>query len=385
MTSPTRYERTLANCARSLSDFIALQREEQPDDCWPTFRSWVRANRQAATKYAGAFVGKYMADKADNKTLDQSLGIHIASWKTFGVEVAQEVKDDINALTRDKLRPEKLTRLNALGARKSDQFDLLEQNWAKLIEYLGYTSGKQFAIDYRAAQPSQPTSIASEMAHLSRKPVAELEQALLRTRAFISLLRCTGMRSITAITLRLDQFAQTEGGALLLKRMERKCGSTRNVEKPIFVCVVPHADPKLCPIVHIAAAVGHHTDPTYELFADGFTHKPGQDYVSFATMVQRRYIAILQCATVAIGVPGCLLRRNSTRSETSTRMYVMEAKGATEAEREAHIAEHRSEPPLCKPQAHSAQRALSARTFLPDARDAMIASSYVAVLCPGPW
>ncbi len=53
------------------------------------------SNRQAATKYAGLFVGKYMVEKADNKTLDQSLGLHIASWKTFGVEVAQEVKDEI--------------------------------------------------------------------------------------------------------------------------------------------------------------------------------------------------------------------------------------------------------------------------------------------------
>ena len=110
MASPTRYERTLQNCARSLSDFIALHLDEQPDDFWPTFRSWVRANRHAATKYAGALIGKYMAEKADNKTLDHTLGIHIASWKTFGVEVAQEVKDEINALTRDKLRPAKLTR-----------------------------------------------------------------------------------------------------------------------------------------------------------------------------------------------------------------------------------------------------------------------------------
>jgi hypothetical protein len=97
-------------------------------------------------------------------------------------------------------------------------FTRLEQNWAKLIEYLGCTSGKQFAIDCRAAQPSQPTSIASEMAHLSRKPVAEMEQALLRTRAFISLLRCTGQRSITAVTLRVDQFTEvgSESGVLLL-------------------------------------------------------------------------------------------------------------------------------------------------------------------------
>ena len=92
-----------------------------------------------------------------------SLGLHIASWKTFGVEVAQEVKDEINALTRDKLRPQKLTRLNALGALKSDQFELLEHNWEKLIEYLGCTSGEQFAEDTRAAQPSQPTSISTEL------------------------------------------------------------------------------------------------------------------------------------------------------------------------------------------------------------------------------
>jgi hypothetical protein len=51
------------------------------------------------------------------------------------------------------------------------------------VEYLGSKSGEQFAEDCRAAQASQPTSIACELAYLSRKPVAELEQALLRTRA----------------------------------------------------------------------------------------------------------------------------------------------------------------------------------------------------------
>ena len=78
-------------------------------------------------------------------------------------------------------------------ARKSDQFDLLEAHWSALVEYLGSTSGEQFAIDCRAAQPSQPTSIACELAYLSRKPVAELELALLRTRAFVS--RCCAARA----------------------------------------------------------------------------------------------------------------------------------------------------------------------------------------------
>jgi hypothetical protein len=70
--------------------------------------------------------------------------------------------------------------------------------------------------------------------------------------------------------------------------MERKCGSALNVEKPVYVCVVPLADPKLCPIVHIAAALSvslsrnreegseMELDPAYELFAESFTHKPGR-------------------------------------------------------------------------------------------------------------
>ncbi len=56
--------------------------------------------------------------------------------------------------------------------------------------------------------------------------------------------------------------------------------------------------------MHFAAALGNREiNPAYEMFAEGFTHKLGQDDVSIAAMVQRRFIAILQCAAVAIGVP----------------------------------------------------------------------------------
>ncbi len=103
----------------------------------------------------------------------------------------------------------------------------------------------------------------------------------------------------------------------------------------MYVCVVPHADPKLCPIVHIAAALGE-VDPAYEQFAEGFTHKPGQDYVSFATIVQRRYIAILECAAVAIGVPALFAEKklHAFRVQCTN---ALGSTGASEAEREAHI------------------------------------------------
>jgi hypothetical protein len=104
----------------------------------------------------------------------------------------------------------------------------------------------------------------------------------------------------------------------------------------------------LCPIVHIAAALNvslsrNHEegsemelDPAYELFAESFTHKPGQDYVSFATMVQRRYITILQSAAVAIGVPALFAEKklHAFRVQCTN---VLGSTGASEAEREAHI------------------------------------------------
>jgi hypothetical protein len=253
--SPTRYERTLRNCARDLSEFAGCTK---PGAFWDEarFREWAHEHQSEATKHAGRFLARLLRDKTANQSVGYTARLHVAAWKAYGVTVEQSVLDELSRLTRERWRPATLSRLSALGERKSIQFDLLEAHWSALVEYLGSTSSEQFAEDCRAAQPSQATSIACEMAYLSRKPAAELKQALLRTRAFVSMLRCTGMRSITAVTLRLDQLTEagSESGALLLKRMERKCGSARNVEKPVYVCVVPHADAKLSDRAHCCGA-----------------------------------------------------------------------------------------------------------------------------------
>ena len=57
--------------------------------------------------------------------------------------------------------------------------------------------------------------------------------------------------------------------------------------------------------------------PTYELFAEGFTHKPGQDYVSFAAMVQRRTSRSCSVLPWLSACQRCLQRNGSTRSESS--------------------------------------------------------------------
>ncbi len=183
--SPTRYERTLRNCARALSDFAGCS-EPGAAINWDEerFREWARSHRAEASKQAGRFVARLLRDKAANASVGYTARLHVAAWKAYGVAVEQSVLDELGRLTRERWRPATVSRLSALGARKSDQFDLLEQNWEKLVSHLGDTAGEQFAEHCRAAQSSQPTSIACELAYLSRKPVGELEQALLRTRAF---------------------------------------------------------------------------------------------------------------------------------------------------------------------------------------------------------
>ncbi len=76
-----------------------------------------------------------------NQSVGYTARLHVAAWKAYGVTVEQSVLDELSRLTREKWRPATPSRLSALGARKSDQFDLLEQSWEKLVDYLGSTSG----------------------------------------------------------------------------------------------------------------------------------------------------------------------------------------------------------------------------------------------------
>ena len=63
--SPTRYERTLRNCARALSDFAGCT---EPGAFWDEerFREWAREHRAESTKQAGRFVARLLRDKVAN-------------------------------------------------------------------------------------------------------------------------------------------------------------------------------------------------------------------------------------------------------------------------------------------------------------------------------
>jgi len=105
------------------------------------------------------------------------------------------------------------------------------------------------------------------------------------------------MRSITGANVALEDFTEQPDGSMLLQRIEKKCGSIRNVEKLVYVRIVSHKDPEQCTLVR--------NNPTCRLhpFARGFKRKQGQDPVNFAKLLQRRYLAMMHAVAIACGLP----------------------------------------------------------------------------------
>ena len=63
----TRYERTLRNCVRDLSDFAGCTK---PGAFWDEarFREWAHEHQSEAPKQAGRFVARLLRDKAANRS-----------------------------------------------------------------------------------------------------------------------------------------------------------------------------------------------------------------------------------------------------------------------------------------------------------------------------
>ncbi len=90
-------------------------------------REWAREHRCEATKPASAFVARLLRDKAANHRRVHGAPAR-GGRECVGISVETSVLDDLSRLTREKWPPPTLLRLSAsaLGARKSDEIDLLE-------------------------------------------------------------------------------------------------------------------------------------------------------------------------------------------------------------------------------------------------------------------
>ena len=147
-----------------------------------------------------------------------------------------------------------------------------------------------------------------EMNRVANKNDEGLQAAMRCTLAYASLLRSTGMRSITGLEVKIDDFEELEEGEVLLTRVEHKVGSVRNVDKMVYAKVVPSKDPSQCALVHLASYfVGQQQRLPAQPFTLGFTaRKHGKERTDFAKPVQVRFIAVLHAVAIACGLPNGL-------------------------------------------------------------------------------
>jgi len=257
-------------------------------------------------------MSKYLSIKGHQASAFHSVRLFIQGWEKWGINISDTIKRQIQILEKEEWVPKKITRLNKLQQVKATQFEAIESKWKAMVHYMSTVTPEEFRqhLATVASNMNGHASVAvssfNEMVIIGNKSNQELKEILLGTRAFASLLRYTGMRSITGANVTLEDFTEQPDGSVLLQRIEKKCGSIRNVEKLVYVRIVPHKDPEQCTLVHLAEYFWLvRNNPTCRLhpFARGFKRKQGQDTVNFAKLLQRRYIAMMHAVAIACGLP----------------------------------------------------------------------------------
>mmetsp|Transcript_2897 Transcript_2897/g.6148 ORF Transcript_2897/g.6148 Transcript_2897/m.6148 type:complete len:423 (-) Transcript_2897:874-2142(-) len=140
-----------------------------------------------------------------------------------------------------------------------------------------------------------------ELARLLNKPNNYLRRFLLAVRAFLSLLRSTGMRCIEAWALKRSDFEELENGEVLLKRSSSKCGSKRNISKRIYCKIVPNSDKKLCTLIHLAEYVRHVPDENSYLFLHGFIQY-NPHTTSYRAVAFTKYVSVFEMICNKVGI-----------------------------------------------------------------------------------
>ena len=336
----TKHEKRLLRCVKDLASFIATQLNAEQLEFWLNFRAWIKENVVAANQYADQYIAQYLNQHSSNVSCCHTLRLHIQVFLRWDVEVSLSVREKVNQLDREQYLPAKILRFNNHSTSKTSQFERFESVWEKFIDYMTTTKPEVLREHLNAITTVRdgkiPASIFSELIVLSNKSTDELKRMLLRTRALSSLLRSTGMRSITALSLQLEDFTEVtdQPGVVLIHRIERKCGSVRNAEKQVYCCIVPHKNPKLDPLIHLAEYLNECKSKL--IFAEGFIQKQCQDEVSFKSMIQRRFIATMTSIAIAIEQP-TLFDAKKLHLFRIMCTNVLDSCGATAAERETHL------------------------------------------------
>lgn len=340
----SRHERRLFRCMQDLQDFIDAK--EGRKDVWDVLEDSdvqiVAANNKTAD-YTDEFLMKYIEAHKDNKSIGHMVKLYVLAWKEAGIDLSRETRIKLDKLEATQWKPARVTRINQQMHRKSSQYEQMKVKWPEMLQYLSTVQPSEFRAlmhDITTLKRSQYAAnvagyLFQEMAVLANKSDKDLKLILLNTRAYCSMLVYTGMRPITGCELTWSDLSIEKDG-ILVKRFERKCGSTRNVKKVVYCHIVPNAAPRLCTLLHLAECAHFLPQPNDRVFAFGFTQKSNQSDENFSALLKRRFTAVLHAIAIGCGCPNLF----SERKLHSFRFYCsnwLSEQGASPAEIEQHI------------------------------------------------
>jgi hypothetical protein len=343
----SKHEERLLRCVKDLAKFVAGKEQVDFDEeYWLGFHAWVNmpVNQAKATGYANAFVSKYLKEKGDAVSAGHTLQLYLGIWRRWGISVSETVKEQINTFKKEVWKPNKVSRQSTSRSAKVQQFDSVEPVWSTMVEYLLGTSAADFRAHLRAVVNNRldhegiaETSF-QEMITVANKSDEGLLAVMRCSLAYASLLRSTGMRSITGLDLTLNDYGEQAEGEVLLTRVEHKVCSVRNVDKTVYAKVVPNKEPSQCTLVHLARFFAQEPGLPDRPFTLGFTsRKHGKRRTDSSKPVQVRFIAVLHAVAIACGLPNGLSGDKKLHLFRVMSENILATRGATPRAREDFI------------------------------------------------
>mmetsp|Transcript_3295 Transcript_3295/g.6142 ORF Transcript_3295/g.6142 Transcript_3295/m.6142 type:complete len:599 (-) Transcript_3295:959-2755(-) len=298
------YERKIIACLKHFGSELLNVKVEDVE--LEMLVNHIVVNGESVNERANEFIIDYVEKHEEKISLRQQIALFKAAFRQIGIELGQHVLNAINQLESLVWQPKRIVRTHVLTKEKNANYEGLNSRWPLLIKHLtAYIDNMVlFRNDIQLLGTGEHNISKSNKVELARslnKPNNYLRRFLLAVRAFLSLLRSTGMRCIEAWTLKRSDFEELACGEVLLTRSSSKCGSKRNISKRIYCKIVPHANRELCTLIHLAEYVRHVPDENAYLFLHSFVQY-NPHTTSYRAVAFIKYVSVFEMLCIKVGI-----------------------------------------------------------------------------------
>ena len=315
----TTHDRRLLRIIKQLAEHVAQSKGVSFNQAfWCDFHEYIKCNQSEVAAYASSMISEYLDVNANNVSAGHTIkSYYMNAFCLWGIIVPDSTQQRIKELQKFVWSPTAVSRRGRSKQAKASQYNAVQPVWSKVIKWLRTVSLHNLRDHLRnivanqGVYPGVSAQSFHEMTKLCNKDDESLEDILRCTVAFASLLSTTGMRGITALDLRLNNFVAQADGSILVTRTEHKLGNHRNATKEVYVRLAQGKLLEDCTLVHLAeyfagAENGVPEFPFYLGFGSRSVIEPANMVRrrESAKMPQRRFTAMLEAAAIANDLNG---------------------------------------------------------------------------------